>query len=233
MLTYEISTGQIYDGTMNPVGSPGYSGFPPHVNDADAIQLADIGPIPTGLWNMVEMITKGAAQGPYVIRLEPAPGTLVYGRSGFLCHGDGLKMNYSKQGLALTESFESCKLTAYQDIKGIWTIGYGHTGPEVVEGLIWTQNQADTQLIVDLQRAENMVDTYVTVPLTQGQYDALVDFAFNLGTNAERGSTLLKMVNENDMADAANQFQLWDHASGQVVAGLLRRRIAEEQEFNS
>ena len=142
-------------------------------------------------------------------------------------------MEYSKQGLALTENFESCRLSAYQDVKGVWTCGWGHTGPEVEEGFSMTQNQADTQLVVDLQRAEDMVDSCVTVPLTQGQYDALVDFAFNLGTNAERGSTLLKLVNENDMADAANQFQLWDHASGQVVAGLLRRRLAEEQEFQS
>lgn len=142
-------------------------------------------------------------------------------------------MEYSKQGIGLTEGFESCRLTAYPDIKGIWTIGYGHTGPEVVEGLVWTQNQADSQLIVDLQKAENMVNTCVTIDLTQGQFDALVDFAFNLGINAEKGSTLLKLVNQGDMSDAAAQFQLWDHASGQVVAGLLRRRIAEEQEFKS
>ncbi len=141
-------------------------------------------------------------------------------------------MQYSKQGLSLTESFESCRLTAYQDIKGIWTIGWGHTGPEVVEGLVWTQNQADSQLIMDLQKAERMVNTCVTVDLTQGEFDALVDFAFNLGCNAEKGSTLLKLVNAGDMAGAAAQFELWDHASGQVVAGLLRRRIAEEQEFN-
>ena len=142
-------------------------------------------------------------------------------------------MEYSKQGLALTESFESCRLTAYQDVKGVWTNGWGHTGNDVFEGQTITQNQADSQLVVDLQRAERMVDTCVTVELTQGQYDALVDFAFNLGTNAEKGSTLLKLVNENDMADAANEFEKWDHASGQVVAGLLRRRIAEEQEFTN
>ena len=144
-----------------------------------------------------------------------------------------MNMSYSKQGLALTEQFESCRLTAYQDIKGIWTIGWGHTGPEVVEGLTITQNQADSQLVMDLQHAENMVNTCVTVDLSQDQYDALVDFAFNLGCNAEKGSTLLKLVNAGDFAGAAAQFELWDHASGKVVAGLLRRRIAEEQEFNS
>lgn len=142
-------------------------------------------------------------------------------------------MQYSKKGLQLTESFESCRLTAYQDVRGIWTIGWGHVGPEVVEGLTWTQSQADSQLVMDIQFAENMVNKYVTVTLTQGEFDALVDFAFNLGTNALKGSTLLKLVNANDMTDAINQFQLWDHASGKVVAGLLRRRLAEAQEFQS
>jgi lysozyme len=86
---------------------------------------------------------------------------------------------------------------------------------------------------MDLQSAENMVNHYVIVDLTQGQYDALVDFAVNLGVNAEKGSTLLKLVNAGDMDAAAEQFQLWDHASGQVVAGLLRRRLAEKEEFTN
>jgi lysozyme len=140
-------------------------------------------------------------------------------------------MQYSKQGLALTESFESCRLTAYQDIKGIWTIGWGHVGPEVVEGLVWTQNQADTQLVMDLGNAERMVNTCVTVPLTQGEFDAMVDLAFNIGVNAEKYSTLLKLVNNGNFEDAAKQFDEWDHASGKVVAGLLRRRQAETDEF--
>ncbi len=142
-------------------------------------------------------------------------------------------MQYSKKGLELTKSFEACRLTAYQDIKGIWTIGFGHTGPEVVEGLVCTQDQADAQLAIDLLRAEHMVNTYVTVPLTQGQYDALVDFAFNLGVNAEKGSTLLKLVNVGNFTAAAEEFEKWSHASGKVVAGLLRRRLAEKEEFTN
>ena len=144
-------------------------------------------------------------------------------------------MDYSKQGLDLTKGFESCRLVAYQDInvKGIWTIGWGHTGPEVVEGLVWNQNQADSQLVMDLCRAEKMVNTCDTVPLTRGQFDALVDFAFNLGCNAEKGSTLLKLINQGDFAHAANEFEKWDHASGKVVAGLLRRRLAEKEEFTN
>ena len=142
-------------------------------------------------------------------------------------------MQYSKEGIALTKSFESCRLTAYQDIKGIWTIGFGHVGPEVVEGLTWTQDQADSQLVLDLTKAEHAVNTLVTVPLTQGQYDALVDFCYNCGIGAFSGSTMLRLLNAGQFDDAANEFQKWSHASGKVVAGLLRRRIAEEQEFNS
>lgn len=142
-------------------------------------------------------------------------------------------MEYSKQGLALTESFESCRLTAYQDVKGVWTCGWGHVGTEVVEGYTMTQNQADMALAEDMNYAERMVNSMVTVQLTQGEYDALCDFAFNCGCNAEKGSTLLKLVNAGMFAAAAEQFEKWDHASGQVVAGLLRRRLAEKEEFTN
>ena len=142
-------------------------------------------------------------------------------------------MEYSKQGLALTEGFESCRLTAYQDVKGIWTCGWGHVGPEVVEGLTWTQDQADSQLVLDLTKAEHAVNTLVTVPLTQGQYDALVDFCYNCGIGAFSGSTMLRLLNAGQFDDAANEFQKWSHASGVVVAGLLRRRVAEEDVFTN
>ena len=140
-------------------------------------------------------------------------------------------MEYSKQGEALTEQFESCRLTAYPDLKGIWTIGWGHTGPEVVPGLVWTQAQADAALLKDCQNAVDHVNRLVRVPLTQGEFDALVDFAFNAGCGAFAGSTMLKLLNSGNYAGAAGQFELWDHAAGKVVAGLLRRRRAEEAEF--
>jgi lysozyme len=142
-------------------------------------------------------------------------------------------MDYSKQGLTLTEGFESCRLTAYQDVKGIWTCGWGHVGPEVVEGFTMTQNQADSQLILDLTKAEGAVNHLVTVPMSQGEYDSLVDFCYNCGTSAFAGSSMLKLLNAGDYQGAAAQFELWDHAAGKVVAGLLRRRQAEEKEFTN
>jgi lysozyme len=140
-------------------------------------------------------------------------------------------MEYSQSGESITKQFESCSLTAYQDIKGVWTIGWGHTGPEVIEGLVWTQAQADAQLLVDIQWAADCVNQSITVALTQPEFDALVDLCFNIGCGNFSGSTLVRLLNRGDYAEAANQFDLWDHAGGQVVAGLLRRRQAETNEF--
>jgi lysozyme len=112
-----------------------------------------------------------------------------------------------------------------------WTIGVGHTGPEVKYGLTWTQDQIDAQLLADVAGAAAAVNRLVKVALTQGEFDALVDFVFNLGAGAFAGSTMLKLLNAGDHAAAANEFQKWDMAGGEHVAGLLRRRIAEAAEF--
>ena len=142
-------------------------------------------------------------------------------------------MEYSKQGLALTESFESCRLTAYQDVRGIWTVGWGSTGPDIVEGTIWTQGQADSRLVMDMQLAVSAVNRLVTIGLSQGAFDAIVDFCYNCGIEAFEGSTMLKLINAGNLEAAGEEFARWDHASGAVVAGLLRRRVAEEQEFTN
>jgi lysozyme len=140
---------------------------------------------------------------------------------------------YSGDGLALTEQFEGCKLAAYQDVKGVWTIGYGHTGPDVVPGMTITQAQAQTLLASDVSSAAACVNNVVTVQLEQDEFDALVDFAFNAGKGAFEGSTMLRALNAGDFAGAAAQFDLWDHAGAAVVAGLLRRRQAETALFTT
>lgn len=144
-------------------------------------------------------------------------------------------MKYSKSGAALTERFEQCRLVAYHgevDPPGVWTIGWGHTF-NVREGMTCTQEQADAWLLEDIAASEDDVNTHVKVPLTQGEFDALCDFAFNLGRGALNSSTLLKDLNAGDYPGAAKEFERWDHAGGKVVSGLLRRRQAEEQEFNA
>ena len=139
-------------------------------------------------------------------------------------------MKYSRTGLLLTQSFEACRLTAYQDSAGVWTIGYGHTSG-VQPGDTCSPYQASAWLELDVREAEAAINNLVKVPLSQEEFDALVDFVFNEGTGHFASSTLLKLLNEGHYAMAADQFERWDMAGGKVVAGLLRRRIAETQEF--
>jgi lysozyme len=142
-------------------------------------------------------------------------------------------MVYSKTGLQLTENFEGCRLTAYRDVKGVLTVGFGHTGPDVTEGLTITQDQANLLLEKDMAWAEAVVNNYVDVQLTQSQFNAIVDLVFNIGSGNFRNSTMLKLLNSEQYALAAEEFQKWDKAGGLVVAGLLRRRESEENEFQS
>jgi len=138
---------------------------------------------------------------------------------------------YSDAGVALTKSFEGLRLKAYKDCAGVLTIGYGHTGTDAVEGMTIDEAQADTLLRNDLQSAVDCVNRAVTAKITQNQFDALVDFCFNVGCGALLNSTLLRKVNAADFTDAAAQFGLWVHAGGEVVAGLVRRRKLEAGMF--
>ena len=142
-----------------------------------------------------------------------------------------LSFSYSAAGLAMTKQLEGLRLTAYQDQAGRWTIGYGHAGPDVHPGLTITQAQAEQLLESDLAAAVASVNRAVTSGINQSQFDALVDFVFNLGCGSLLASTLLRHVNAGDFTAAAQQFLLWDHAGGAVVPGLLERRRAELQLF--
>ena len=141
-------------------------------------------------------------------------------------------MTYSPQGLALTKQSESCRLHAYQDGGGVWTIGYGHTGHDVCAGLVWTANQAGAALALNVQGAVAAVNRDVTVKLTQCQFDALVDFTYNCGVGALQSSTLLKMVNSGNFPGAVLEFGKWirDHF-GVIEPGLVIRRDAEARMF--
>lgn len=139
-------------------------------------------------------------------------------------------MKYSLDGLHLTEQFEGCKLQAYTDQVGVWTIGYGHTHG-VSPSMTCTQAQAEAWLAEDVQSAENSVNRLVSVPLEQNEFDALVDFVFNLGARAFEQSTMLVMLNLGDREGSAKQFERWDMAGGKHIAGLLRRRLAERDLF--
>lgn len=140
-------------------------------------------------------------------------------------------MKYSLKGIQLTEKFEGARLIAYLDQVGVPTIGYGHTRG-VKLGDSCSQEEAEKWLMEDVQNCELCINFRVTVPLTQGEFDALVDFCFNLGCGSLSNSTLLKRLNSSDFVGAVAEFEKWDHAGGKMVAGLLRRRIEEKEEFN-
>jgi len=158
-------------------------------------------------------------------------------------------MQISDVGLGLIMSFEGyhtrlpngdCK--AYLDklprpalwskgYKGLWTIGWGNTGPEVTEGTVWTRRYAEKKLREMVARHERAVENVVTVPLTQNQFDALVSLSYNMGIG--KAKTLIKHVNNEDWDKAANAFLLYNKAGGRVVRGLTRRRQAEKRLFET
>jgi lysozyme len=142
-------------------------------------------------------------------------------------------MEYSIQGLGLTEREEALRLTAYQDSGGIWTIGFGHTGQDVFPGQVITRQQAITWLQNDVQKAVNAVNASVRVSVTQQDFDSLVDFTYNVGVHAFETSTLLKKLNAGDYAGANAAFKSWVFVKGQVNKGLWNRRQAEQDEFTS
>jgi GH24 family phage-related lysozyme (muramidase) len=140
-------------------------------------------------------------------------------------------MNTSTKGLDLIKQFEGCELTAYVCPAGVLTIGYGHTGSDVFAGQHISQSDADELLVKDLDRFERCVNKYVNVDVKQCQFDALVSFTYNCGEGAFRDSTLLRLLNTGDYEGAAGQFGRWVNGSNGPLAGLVRRREAEEALF--
>jgi lysozyme len=136
-------------------------------------------------------------------------------------------------GIALIKQYEGLRLTTYKDAVGIPTIGYGHVENPIPPGGTRTITAEDAEQILreDLQRFEHDVNNMLTVEVTQNQFDALVSFAFNLGPANLKSSTLLRKVNSGDFNGAAEEFPKWNHAGGQVLAGLTARRNAEKTCF--
>ena len=136
-------------------------------------------------------------------------------------------MKTSDEGVKKLEVREGKRNKAYKDVKGVWTIGVGHTGPHVCEGLVWTNQQVKDALRDDLVTAEDAINKYVIVPLTQNQFDALVSFVFNVGVLAFRRSTLLKLLNTGAYDLAAEAFDMW-HIPPEIIG----RRDSERDQFN-
>jgi lysozyme len=135
----------------------------------------------------------------------------------------------SRTGLRLIQEFEGCHLAAYYCPSGILTIGYGHTGPDVYEDRVIDQRKAEELLNQDLERFEDAVKGMIKVPLTQGEFDALVSFTFNVGEGALQNSTLRHRLNRGDDKNLvfAQELPRWVNGATGPLEGLVRRRNAE------
>jgi lysozyme len=146
-------------------------------------------------------------------------------------------MKTNAAGMKLIKEKEGLRLTAYLDMVGVPTIGWGCTKgvthDDVVNKRTITQDQAEQMLQNELLDFENGIPRYVTVPLNENQFAALVSFTYNLGLGSLQHSTLLQKLNANDMAGAADEFPKWDHAGGHEVETLKERRLAEQALFNT
>lgn len=139
-------------------------------------------------------------------------------------------MKISESGLDLIKKHEGLRLKAYRCPAGVWTIGYGSTSG-VTEGMEITEEQADERLRKDVETAERCVNASVRGAITQGQFDSLISWVFNLGCGNFRKSTLLRHVNDGNDMSAALEFGKWIHGGGKRLPGLVARRQDEMEMF--
>ena len=144
-------------------------------------------------------------------------------------------MKLSEHGIQLLKNFEGLSTKAYKATpkERYYTIGYGHYGPDVQKQQLVTMAEAENLLRFDVSRFERDVVAALNadeIQVTQGQFDALVCFAFNCGLTALINSSLWKKLRAGDIQGAANQFLCWNKADGKVLEGLTRRREAQEQQ---
>lgn len=137
-------------------------------------------------------------------------------------------MNFTNAGVALIKKFEGLRLQTYLDLKGIPTIGFGHTGPDVHLGMVINEREAEQYLKGDLLRFEHGVEEAVAgVPTTDNQFTAMVCLAYNIGMTRFRTSSVLKFHRQGKTTLAANAFLLWIYVNKKKTLGLIRRRNAE------
>ena len=141
-------------------------------------------------------------------------------------------MKATNTAIELIKSFEQLRLNSYRCPAGVWTIGYGHTDG-VNQGMLITEKTADAFLRQDIRNAEHCVNQ-MGVDLTQGQFDALVSFVFNIGVQAFRISTLRRLIMSNpDDLKIADEFRRWVYAGNKKLPGLIKRREKEIELYYS
>ena len=140
-------------------------------------------------------------------------------------------MKTNEKGIEIIRQFEGCRLTAYPDPSSggyPWTIGYGHTGPDVWKGKSITQEEAVDLLVRDLVRFEKYLENSLKdAPTTENQFSAMLSLSYNIGPGNLQKSSVFKNHIAQKYTAAAASFLLWNKASGRVLGGLTRRRIAE------
>lgn len=133
----------------------------------------------------------------------------------------------TQAGIDLIKSFEGCRLKAYRCPAGIWTCGYGSTGPDVGPDTEWSQEQAVSRLQSDLHKFEAGVAKLLTIGATDNEFSAMVCLAYNIGLGNFGKSSVLRLHNQKDQKGAADAFLMWTKAGGRELPGLVRRREAE------
>lgn len=139
-------------------------------------------------------------------------------------------MSARTRAAKLIKRFEGCRLAAYPDSGGIWTIGWGRTA-RVVEGDACTQEEADAWLLADMQVAEDGITFVVPGPLSESMRAALISFAYNIGGKHFRESEAVAALRERRYLDVPKHMLEWRLVAGEPSLGLLRRRIAEAALF--
>lgn len=142
-----------------------------------------------------------------------------------------LNQNMRDLALKLVARFEGLRLEAYQDQVGVWTIGYGDTGPDIVQGVVWTQEQADASLAKRLDEFQGWMAPHITAQPTDEQMAAMTSLCYNIGIHGFLGSSVLRKFNEGDIQGAADSFLLWNKGGGRVLKGLDWRRHEERKIF--
>lgn len=142
-------------------------------------------------------------------------------------------MKASDRCIALIKEFEGLATECYADVGGKQTIGYGHQLRKGESFGKIDEAEATRILCGDLETAEACIESCVDAPITQGQFDALCSFVYNLGCARLKTSTLLRRLNAGDYSGARDEFTKWSFVGQNHVAGLLRRRIAEQMLFDA
>jgi lysozyme len=136
----------------------------------------------------------------------------------------------NQAGLTLLKKWEDCRTMPYRDIGGVLTVGFGHTGSDIEEGVPWTQAACDEALQIDLQEFYAL-NEYCSDIVNDNQYSALICLAYNVGLTAVKNSITLKLVNVGKSPD--QEWLGFDKVNGQVIQGLINRRKAELELYHA